>query len=87
MHFLFECAQCSEPLRELVGEAITALIRQASLTARTYQLYAHNAIYNIYDGQVPRQHSGQVMVWFQEIRRDLIYHGFNRCMGRAIQPD
>jgi DNA-binding SARP family transcriptional activator len=27
MQLLFECAQCSEPLWELVGEAITALIR------------------------------------------------------------
>jgi hypothetical protein len=37
---------------ELVGEAITALIRQASPTAQTYRIHAHSAIYNIYDGQV-----------------------------------
>jgi hypothetical protein len=36
MHLLFECARCSEPLWELVREAITALIRQASQTAQTY---------------------------------------------------
>jgi hypothetical protein len=41
MHLLFECAQCSEPLWELVGEAITALIRQASPTAQTYRVHAH----------------------------------------------
>jgi hypothetical protein len=27
MHLLFECARCSEPLWELVGEAFIALIR------------------------------------------------------------
>ncbi len=32
--------------------------------------------YNIYDGQAPWQHAGQVMAWFQEIKRDLIYHRF-----------
>jgi hypothetical protein len=41
-------------------------------TAQTYRIHAHSAIYNIYDGQVPRQYAGQVMAWFQEIKRDLI---------------
>jgi hypothetical protein len=72
---------------ELVGEAITALIRQASPTAQTYRIHAHSAIYNIYDGQVPQQHAGQIMAWFQEIKRDLIYRRFKRCTGRIIQPD
>ncbi len=75
MHLLFECARCPEPLWELVGEAITALRRQASPTAQTYRIHAHSVIYNIYDGQVPRQHAGQVMAWFQEIKRDLIIAG------------
>jgi hypothetical protein len=44
MHLLFECAQCSEPLWELVGEAITALIRQGSPTAQTYWIHAYSAI-------------------------------------------
>ncbi len=87
MHLLLECAWCSEPLWELVGEAITALRRQASLTAEAYQIHAHSAIYNIYDGQGPRQHASQVMAWFQEVKRDLIYIRFKRCTGRAIQPD
>ncbi len=64
MHLLFECVRCSEPLWELVGEAIIILIRQASLTAQTYRIHAHSAIYNIYDGLVPRQHAGQIMAWF-----------------------
>jgi hypothetical protein len=81
MHLLFECAECSEPLWELVGEAITALIRQASSTAQTYQNHAHSAIYNIYDGQLPWQHASQVMAWFQEIKRDIIYCRYKRCMG------
>ncbi len=79
MHLLFDCARCSEPLWELVGEAITALIRQASPAAQTYR--------NIYDGQVPRQHVDQVMAWFQEVKRDLIYRRFKRCTSRTIQPD
>jgi hypothetical protein len=87
MHLLFECARCSEPLWEMVGEAITALMRQSSPTAQTYRIHAHSAIYNIYDGQVPRRYAGQVMAWFQEIKRDLIYRRFKRCTGRAIQPD
>jgi hypothetical protein len=86
MHLLFECARCPEPLWELVGEAITALRRQASRTAQTYRIHAHS-VNNIYDGQVPRQHAGQVMAWFQEIKRDLIYRRFKRCMGRTIKPD
>jgi hypothetical protein len=61
MHLLFECAWCSEPLWELVGEAIIALIRQASPTAQSYQIHAHCEIYNICDGQVPWQHAGQVI--------------------------
>jgi hypothetical protein len=61
MHLLFECAQCPEPLWELVGEAISALRRQPSPTAQTCRIHAHNVIYNIYDSQVPRQHAGQVM--------------------------
>jgi hypothetical protein len=60
-HLLFKCARCSEPLGVLVGEAITALITEASPTAQTYRIHAHSVIYNIYDGQVPRQHAGQVM--------------------------
>ncbi len=48
MHVLFEFARCSEPLWELVGEAITDLIWKASPTARTYRIHAHSAIYNIY---------------------------------------
>jgi hypothetical protein len=44
MHLLFEFAQCSVPLLELVREAITALIRQASPTAQTYQIHAHCVI-------------------------------------------
>jgi hypothetical protein len=87
MHLLFACAWCSEPLWELVGEAITVLIRQASPRAQTYRIHAHSVIYNIYYGQVPQQHASQVMVWFQEIKRDLIYRIFKRCTGRAIQPD
>jgi hypothetical protein len=71
MHLLFECAQCYEPLWELVGKAFTALIRQASPTAQTYWIHAHSAIYNIYDDKVPSQHACQVMAWFQEIKRDL----------------
>jgi hypothetical protein len=86
MHLLSDCARCSEPLWELVKEAITALKRQASLSAQTYRIHAHSAIYNIFDGQVPWQHASQVMGWFQEIKRDLIYHRFKRCTGRAIQP-
>jgi hypothetical protein len=35
-----------EPLWELVGEAITALIKQASLTAQAYRIHAHCAINN-----------------------------------------
>jgi hypothetical protein len=65
VHLLFECARCSEPLWELVGEAITALIRQASPTAETYQINAYSSINNIYDGQVPQQYAGQVMALFQ----------------------
>jgi hypothetical protein len=61
MHLFFECARCSEPLRELVGEEITAFIRQASLAAQAYRIHAHSAINNIYDGQVPRQHADQVI--------------------------
>jgi hypothetical protein len=87
MHLLFECAQYSEPLWELVWETITALIRQGSPTAQTYRIHAHNAIYNIYDGQVLRQNAGQVMAWCQEIKSDLIYRRFKRCTGRTIQPD
>jgi hypothetical protein len=87
MHLLFECARCSEPLWEMVGEAVTALMRQSSPTAQTYRIHAHSAIYNIYDGQVPRHYARQVMAWFQEIKRDLIYRRFKRYTGRAIQPD
>ncbi len=53
MHLLFECVRFSAPLWELVREAISALIRQASPTAQTYWIHAHSAIYDIYDGQVP----------------------------------
>jgi hypothetical protein len=70
MHLLFECAQCSEPMWELVGEAITALIRQASPTAQTYRIHEHSAIYNIYDGQVPHG-STPVRSW----------HGFKKSKG------
>jgi hypothetical protein len=63
------------------------LDNQASPTAQTYRIHAHSAIYNIYDGQVPWQHAGQVMAWFQEIKRDIIYGRFRRCTGRAIQSD
>jgi hypothetical protein len=87
MHLLFDCARCSEPLWELFREAITALIRQASPAAQAYQIHAHSAIYNIYDGQVPRQHADQVIAWFQEVKRDLIYGRFKRCTSRTIQPD
>jgi hypothetical protein len=58
VYLLFECAWCSEILCKRLGEAITALIRQAFLTAQTYRIYAHSTIYNIYDGQVPQQHAG-----------------------------
>jgi hypothetical protein len=81
MHLLFEYARCSEPLWELVGEAITALVMQASSTAQTYRIHAHTAIYNIYDGQLLLQHAGQVMAWFQEIKWDLIYFRYKRCKG------
>lgn len=87
MHLLFECARCSEPIWETVGEVITALIRRTTPTAQAYRIHAHSAIYNIYDGQVPRQHAGQIMAWFQEIKRDLIYRRYKRCTGRTIRPD
>ncbi len=35
------------PLWALVGKAITALMRQPSLTAQTYRIHAHSAIYSI----------------------------------------
>jgi hypothetical protein len=41
MHLLYESARCSEPLRQLVREAITALIRQASPIAQTYWIHSH----------------------------------------------
>jgi hypothetical protein len=80
MHLLYECARSSEPLWELAKEAITAV------TAQTYQIHAHSAIYNIYDGQFQWQHASQFMAWFQEIKKDLIYRRFKRCKGRTIQP-
>jgi hypothetical protein len=58
-----------------------------SPTAQAYRIHAHSSIYNIYDRQVPQQHAGQVMAWFQEVKRDLIYRRFKRCTGRATQPD
>jgi hypothetical protein len=84
---IIRAPDCPEPLWELVSEAITALKRQASPTAQTYRIHAHSVIYNIHDSQVPQQHAGQVMAWFQEIKRDLIYCRFKRCTGRTIQPD
>ncbi len=47
VHLLFECAWCYEPLWELVGEAITVLVRQASPAVQAYRIHAHSAIYNI----------------------------------------
>jgi hypothetical protein len=85
MHLLFVCAQCSEPLWELAEEANTALI-SASRIAQTFYIHAYSAIYNIYDGQVPQRHAGQITSWFQEIKRDLIYCRFKRSMGIAIKP-
>ncbi len=64
-----ECARCSEQLWKLVGEAITALIKQASPTAQTYSIHAYSAKYNAYEGQIPQRHADQVMAWFQEIKR------------------
>jgi hypothetical protein len=62
---------CSEPLWELVGEAVTALIRQASLTAQPYQIHAYSAMYNIYDSQTSLWHACQVIASIQEIKKDL----------------
>jgi hypothetical protein len=44
-------------------------------------------INNIYVGQVPQQHTNQIIAWSQGIQRYLIYCRFKRYMGRAIQPD
>jgi hypothetical protein len=87
MHLLFECARCYEPLWELAVEAITVLMRQASPAAQAYRIHAHRATYNICDGQFLWQHDGQVLAWFQEVKRDLIYRRSKRCTGTAIQPD
>jgi hypothetical protein len=57
---------------------------KAGLPAQTYRIHAHSAIFNIYDGQVPQQHAGQIMAWFQEIERVLMYRRIKRCTGRAI---
>ncbi len=84
MHLLFECVRFSEPLWELVSEAITALTRPPCQNKHTR--FMHIVQYITYM-MVRSQHAGQVMAWFQEIKRDLIYRRFKRCMGRTIQPD
>ncbi len=58
MHLLFQCIQCS-----LVGEAMIALIRQASLPVQTYQIYSHSAITTF----IMVRFHGSMLVW--------IWHG------------
>jgi hypothetical protein len=87
MHLLFKCAWCPEPLWELVGEAITALRRQASPTAQTYRIHAHSVRKYLPFMTVRFHGSMPAIAWFQEIKRDLIYRRFKRCTGRTIQPD
>jgi hypothetical protein len=47
MHLLLACARCSQPLWELVGEAITALIRQASLTVKGLKRFTNTSFWDI----------------------------------------
>jgi hypothetical protein len=62
-------------------------MRQASLTAQTYPIYPHSAI--IIFIIVGFHNSMPVRLWhgFKKSQRGLIYRRFERCKGRAIQPD
>jgi hypothetical protein len=86
MHLLFKCAQCSEPLWELVGGG-NYFLDKACLPDSTNILDTFMVQYTTL--MMGRSHSGmlQVMASFQVIKRDLIYCRFKRCMTRAIQPD
>jgi hypothetical protein len=45
-------------------EAITALIRQASLTAQTYRIHAHSALYSIIFMMVSFHDSMLARLWY-----------------------
>ncbi len=68
MHRVFECARCSEPLWELVGEAITALMRPPP-TDQTYQ-FMHIVQYIIF-----------MMVKFHDSMTARLWHGSKKLKG------
>ncbi len=70
MHLLFECVHNALTFMGTCQRGNHCLDKTDSPMAKTYQIHAHSAIYNIYNGQVPWLHTGQVIVWLQEIQKE-----------------
>jgi hypothetical protein len=71
MHLLFKCVHSALTFIGTSQRGNHCFDKTDSLITKTYQINAHSAIYNIYDGQVLWQHTGQVMAWLQEIKKGL----------------
>lgn len=93
MHLMFECEQYSEPLWELLSQAITALVREEDAGAPVVRLHAFQALYNLDKAPIPREHSKQVSEVIQEVKRAIVYRRYivnnrervGRYDGRRLQ--
>ena len=80
LHLIFECEKYSEPLWNILKEAINQVhmeIEQGNVNVLRVRLHAFTVMYNM-DLNIPRKLASTVMPLIQEIKRNIVFRRYKR---------
>ena len=80
LHLIFECEKYSEPLWNILEEAINQVhmeIEQGNVNVLRVRLHAFTVMYNM-DLNIPRKLASTVMPLIQEIKRNIVFRRYKR---------
>lgn len=78
MHLLFECEKYSQPLWDILEDAIN-LFENSIGNHQRIRLHAYNIMYNLNITGIKSLHNDQILYFIQEIKRNMIYRRFLRA--------
>ncbi len=82
-HLLFECDTYSAPLWNLLKEILNLLIDEGEDNHPHITLHAYNIMFNLQIAGALRGWGDQVNILIQEIKRNIIFRRYKRCIGNV----
>ena len=80
---LFECDTYSAPLWNLLKEILNLLIHEGEDNHPHITLHAYNIMFNLQIAGALRGWGDQVNILIQEIKRNIIFRRYKRCIGNV----